>query len=198
MIRILACIGAAITVSASSAAAQMVSDIAPGTRVRVSTPGFAPTGQYVIGSGSWTVGEVVRIDEHGVTLDTDGTGDEGAFTIPFSAIRRLEVSQGVIGSRESGMRGARIGGGIGLLSGASVALFLEALPKSFPGDDDPDESLRSGWLKPHTLIAGGAILGAAMGYLTGSTAREQWGPHDSWRFSVGTDGARHEIAFRVR
>jgi hypothetical protein len=195
MIRILACIGAAIAVSATSATAQLVPDIAPGTRVRVSTPGFAPTGQYVIGSGSWTVGEVIRIDDDGLTLDTDGSGDEGGFTIPLSAVRRLEVSQGTIDSHAAGMSGARRGALIGTLTGGSLVAF-HILVGGMPSEGVTSEGV--GGIRLHQMVAGGFVLGTVAGYLSGSSAREQWAPHPVWRLAIDTDGARHQIGIRVR
>jgi hypothetical protein len=195
MIRILACIGAAIAVSGASATAQMVPDVEPGTRVRVSTPGFAPTGQYVIGSGSWIVGEVIRIDEDGLTLDTDGTGDEGGFSIPLSAIRRLEVSQGTIDSHAAGLSGARRGAVLGTLTGGGLVAF-HVLVGGSPEDWLNTEGV--GGIRFYQMVGGGLVLGTVAGYLSGSAAKEQWGPHPAWRVSVGTDGARHQIAIRIR
>lgn len=137
------------------AAAQSVSSIPVGARVRVQT---AP-------AAGWRVGRLVGFDSANLVLRSwAGSQRNVAVEIPLLSVHALEVSRGRPGARERGIAGfvlvGFVGGFVGLLGSVVTA-----------EDGEP---------APGTVVAGTAI-GAIVGGLLGSmisvnSVPERWEP----------------------
>jgi hypothetical protein len=137
------------------AAAQSVSSIPVGARVRVQTPPAV----------GWRVGTLMRFDSANLVLRSwAGSQRMVAVEIPLLSVHALEVSRGHPGARGRGIVGFVIGGFAGGLVGSIGAV-------SSAEDGEP---------APGTAIAGmaiGAIVGGLLGSAIGAnTGRERWEP----------------------
>jgi hypothetical protein len=169
----------ALALTASAAPAQET-EVLPGARIRVTQPVFVD-GIDIGQVHRPQVGTLVRIDSASITalLEKDGT----LLTLPFSAINRLEISQGAISgdrARIHRMRtGAIIGGGFTALI-YGLAAYINA------GDAKVDEECgpirygscgKGGRVElPYMVpaIVGATIGGAAIGFQMGSREGEAW------------------------
>jgi hypothetical protein len=173
--------------TAGSAAAQGQPAVAPGARVRVYVATLY-NAQEVASLSGYHVGTVGAIDSAAVTLQEEGGAE---FRIPFSAVRRFEVSRGAATARE-GMRlgarkGALLGGGIG--AGALGILYgvtklgdlLQEHQCPLETLDCKDETgapgrglMHPSWEHAGEMALIGGAVGALMGVAIGSTGREHW------------------------
>lgn len=173
----------ALAFTASAAAAQET-EVLPGARIRVTQPVFID-GVDIGRVHRPQVGTLVSVDSTSITalLEKDGT----LLTLPFSAINRLQISQGPIsgtrGSFHGVRKGAIIGGGfIAVVYGLGYLIQIadQRLDDADCVPGFPDESChpkeKTKPELPHMLpaIVGGTIGGAAIGFGMGSRQREAW------------------------
>jgi hypothetical protein len=169
----------ALAFTASAAAAQET-EVLPGARIRVAQPVFVD-GVDIGRVHPLQVGTLVSVDSASITalLEKDGT----LLTLPFSAINRLEISQGAVSgdrARIHRMRtGAIVGGGL-TAAIYGLAAYINA------ADDKLDEEcgpIRYGscgaggrFELPYMVpaIVGATIGGAAIGFRMGSREGEAW------------------------
>lgn len=172
--------------TAGSLAAQGELAVAPGARVRVYVPTLYNR-QEVAGLSRWHVGTVGAIDSGAVTLQEEG-GTE--FRIPFSAVRRFEVSRGAVTASQAMRLGARKGALFGAGTGAAALGILYGVNKlgdvfqkeNCPfetGDCEPLDNAGTGLFRPSwsnlgKMTAIGGAAGALLGVAIGSTGRERW------------------------
>jgi hypothetical protein len=173
--------------TAGAAAAQGQPAVAPGTRVRVYVATLY-NAQEVASLSGYHVGTVGAVDSSAVTLQEEGGAE---FRIPFTAVRRFEVSRGAASAREGMRLGARKGALLGAGIGAGVLGLRYGITKL--GDllqksQCPLETLTcendtgvpgGGLLHPSWGNAGkmaliGGAAGALLGVAIGSTGREHW------------------------
>jgi hypothetical protein len=131
------------------------------------------------------VGTLVSVDSASITalLEEDGT----LLTLPFSAINRLQVSQGSISGNRARIhqmrKGAIIGGGfLAVVYGLGYLIQVadqrlddaDCVP-GFPNESCHPKAKTKPEL-PHMVpaIVGGTIGGAAIGFGMGSRQREAW------------------------
>ncbi|HEY7770210.1 hypothetical protein [Longimicrobium sp.] len=174
MILRFAAIVLALACTASSAAGQLT-QVQPGTRIRVTQPVFVD-GIPINEIHRPQVATLVSIDSASITALLE-RGDT-LLTLPFSAIRRLQISQGAQSAnrgRIQGMlKGALIGAGFGAVIhyAAKRTGALEECELS----NDPAIVQTCRYTGPHVglTVAGAAIGGAAIGFGFGSRQREAW------------------------
>jgi len=171
----------ALAFTASAAAAQET-EVLPGTRIRLTQPVFVD-GRNIGRVHRSQVGTLVSIDSTSITalLEKDGT----VLTLPFSAINRLEISQGAVAgdrARIHRMRtGAIVGGGL-TAAIYGLAAYINA------ADDKLDEECgptryrlkacdQGGTFElPYMVpaIVGATVGGAVIGFRMGSREGEAW------------------------
>ena len=170
----------ALAFTASAAVAQRTTEVLPGARIRVTQPVFVD-GIDIGQVHRPAVATLVSVDSASITalLEKDGT----LLTLPFSAINRLEISQGAVSGDRARMhrmrRGAIIGGGFTALI-YGLAAYINA------ADDKVDEEcgpVRHGGCGeggrielPYMVpaIVAGTAGGAAIGFRMGSREGEAW------------------------
>jgi hypothetical protein len=174
----------ALAFTASAAAAQARTEVLPGARIRVTQPVFID-GVDIGRVHRPQVGTLVSVDSASITalLEKDGT----LLTLPFSAINRLQISQGPISGTRGTIHGVRkgaiIGGGfIAVVYGLGYLIQIadqrlddaDCVP-GFPNESCQPKPKRKPEL-PHMVpaIVGGTIGGAAIGFALGSRDREAW------------------------
>jgi hypothetical protein len=161
----------------ASAAVAQETEVPPGARIRLTQPIFV-NGAYIGRVHRPQVGTLVSIDSTSITalLEKDGT----LLTLPFSAINRLEISQGAVSgdrARIQRMRtGAIIGGGAAAVI-YGLASYINAADKK----DDQSCGLPScaeggrfelPYMVP--VVVGATIGGAVIGFRMGSREGEAW------------------------
>ena len=158
---------------------QRTQTVAAGTRVRLSAPTFV-NGFELTRSDRFHAGTLVSVDSTSVTVQL--AGDSVLLTVPFSAIRRMDVSAGMLTAREgarAGLRkGALTGGGV-IVGGFGIVLLTQlafsAAPEHCFGSDDGCDRWRDVPFATVGLIAAGStVLGALIGVAGGSHTRERW------------------------
>ncbi|HEY7770209.1 hypothetical protein [Longimicrobium sp.] len=171
----------ALAFSASAAAAQQT-EVLPGARIRVTQPVFID-GVDIGRVHRPQVGTLVSVDSASITalLEKDGT----LLTLPFSAINRLQVSQGSISGTSGSIHGVRKGAMIG---GGFIAVVYGVAYLIQVGNDKnrrancihtPEYCARIQRMEPELpylvpALVGGTIGGAAIGFALGSHDREAW------------------------
>jgi hypothetical protein len=136
----------------TTAAAQQLSEVAPGARVRLRAPGV------VAGRYSGTV--LSRTADTLVVARTGGA----PVRVPVSSLTSVEVSRGesrLMGAGKGALWGGAIGLGIGFLAAAAGE------EDDFDGDSDGEVVIGS--------ALGGAIWGVIIGAIVGS---ERWDRYD--------------------
>ena len=131
----------------SAASASELPDVVPGSRVRVSSPALA--------SGP-AVGSLMRLEPGSILLD-QGKG-QPALRVPLDPHVRLELS---LGRKSQAVRGAMIGAAVGVAPGLLLTF----------GDDNDGGDVPSPAVVAAMGAAGGALLGAAIGW---AVKAEQW------------------------
>jgi hypothetical protein len=173
----------AVALTALGAEAQRRTELPPGARIRVSAPVFH-NGVEVPGARRPETGTLVSVDSVSLTARMERSGD--LLTVPFDAVRRLDVSRGVIPAREGRPRGLRKGAlvGAGFTAGVYglMYLFQTVVEGATETECDaetttpcslfPDEGPELPFMVP--VIAGGTIGGALLGASLGSRDRERW------------------------
>ncbi len=128
----------------------------PGTRIRVTAPSVYP---------GRAVGQLQTIDATGLRMSLQGDGD---LTVPRDAVSRIDVSEG---NRSHWVRGAAIGGLVGLTTGVIAVVAAESSDEELellPGFDTVVET---------TAVIVMTVVGAGAGALIGALIRtEQWKP----------------------
>jgi len=113
---------AATVLAASPIAAQRNSEVQPGSRVRLTMPLLGNIGVQDTRVQRPAIGTLLAVDSVSLTARMEQDGTE--MTIPFSVIRRLQVSRGsvtIAEGRRNGLRkGVLIGGGAALIFAAAV------------------------------------------------------------------------------
>lgn len=172
----------ALALTASPAIAQETPEVLPGARIRVTQPVFID-GVNIGRVHRPQVGTLVRVDSASITalLEEDGT----LLTLPFSAINRLQISQGPISGTRGTMHGARKGAIIG---GGFMAVIYGAAYLIQVGNDrdrrkncihTPEFCAGIPRIEPELpylvpALVGGTLGGAAIGFGMGSRQREAW------------------------
>lgn len=180
---------AVLPLLASPAASQRVE---PGTRVRVSAPEIVH-GVEVAGTARPHYGTVIEVDASQLVLQTDRGG---TISIPFHAMRRLDISVGEVRSDRSAARGALTGGTVGLGMSAIAVLLVRTFEGNGYSDRRRGDPKFLDWKAEHVFPA--AVLGgAAVGAVLGSQTREGWVsvPGVPWIGAVWGDGPRVGVAF---
>jgi hypothetical protein len=162
--RVVLALGACLLASPPALRAQVVDDLAPGTRVRVVEPG---TGR-IVGTVSALRGDTL------VVLSGSGSSAR-TVSLPVSSMRSLQVSRGRPSRPASALRGAAIG----LASGAVAGLVGATAPSLFmdePCDRTADDLLclsTAEWAMFGVLFGApaGAAWGGAVGFLF---PQERW------------------------
>ncbi|HEX8694593.1 MAG TPA: hypothetical protein VF746_19370 [Longimicrobium sp.] len=155
-----ALLAAALALAPAEAAAQ---ELAPGTRVRVTAP--------IASRNSRFVGTVAAADSARLTVRLDPAvrqavpGD--SVVIPRALIRRVEVSLGRSVARRS--HAAATGAVAGAFVGVGLGLVLAERH-----NDNEEQTLHNPWETASVTGPLGAAAGAAVGYLIGQRAREEW------------------------
>jgi hypothetical protein len=167
-------IALALACTASAAAGQLT-QVQPGVRIRVTQPVFVD-GIPINEIHRPQVATLVSIDSTSITALLE-RGDT-LLTLPFSAIRRLQISQGAQSAnrgRVQGMlKGALIGAGFG-----AVIHYVAKRSGEFQEcelSEDPFLPQTCRYTGPHAgvTVAGAAFGGAAIGFGFGSRQREAW------------------------
>ena len=172
----------ALALTASAAAAQESTEVLPGTRIRVTQPVFV-NGVNIGRVHRPQVGTLVSIDSTSITtlLEKDGT----LLTLPFSAINRLQISQGAQSGNRGGIHGARKGAiiGAGFMAATYGLVYLIQVGNDKARRDNctlsPEYCAELEKIEPelpHLVpgLVGGTIGGAAIGFAVGSREREAW------------------------
>jgi hypothetical protein len=162
--RVILALGACLLACAPALRAQVVDDLAPGTRVRVVEPG---TGR-IVGTVSALRGDTL------VVLSGSGSSAR-TVELPVSSMRSLQVSRGRPSRPASALRGAAIG----LAAGAVGGMVSATVPSLFmdePCDRTADDLLcfsTAEWAVFGVLLGAptGAAWGGALGFLF---PRERW------------------------
>lgn len=164
----------ALAFTASTAAGQLT-EVQPGARIRVTQPVFVD-GVPINEIHRPQVGTLVSIDSTSLTALLE-RGDT-LLTLPFTAIHRLQISQGAQsanrGRMQGMLKGALIGAGFGLVVYQVVKRaggFTECDPQENPALPPP---CRYTGPDAVPIVAGVAIGGAAIGFGFGSRQREAW------------------------
>jgi hypothetical protein len=174
--------GLVLAFAASASAAQERPEVQPGARIRVTQPVFID-GVDIGRVHRPQVGTLVSIDSTSITalLEKDGT----LLTLPFSAINRLQISQGVQSGNRGSIHGARkgaiIGGGFMALTYGLVYLIQVGKDKERRDNciGTPEYCAELQKIEPELpylvpAIVGATIGGAAIGFAVGSREREAW------------------------
>jgi hypothetical protein len=172
----------ALAFTASAAAAQEPPEVLPGARIRVTQPVFID-GVDIGRVHRPQVGTLVSIDSASITalLEKDGT----LLTLPFSAINRLQISQGAQSNTRGGIHGARkgaiFGGGFMALTYGLVYLIQVGSDKERREECTltPEACAKIEGVEPELpylvpALVGGTLGGAAIGFAVGSREREAW------------------------
>lgn len=175
--------------------AQARPELGVGSRIRVSTTAALPG--HALGSAHWVVGTVRETDRTRLVLRVAGEGDESAYTIPWEAVQRLEISRGRTSSSEARRAGlARIALPAVVTGVAAGAIF--GVLKREEALDDPDA--HSGDVGRFALIGAGA--GAVVGVLgTMATAvggEEQWEPVAKENLAAGVAFRRGAVGLALQ
>lgn len=176
--------------------AQQEASIGPGHRVRASAPSI---------SANWVVGTVLEVRTDTCFLAVEGHASP--YSLPFTSIRRLEISRG---ERTSSSKGARIGALAGAALGLLVGVEIGTTEHERASCADLEYSLFE--CRPETktdLAVVGAFtvglggLGAATGALIGFASKsERWDvvPLDELRVGrspVTRDGVAVSVSLRL-
>jgi hypothetical protein len=156
---------AALLAVPAAVRAQVMEELAAGTRVRVAAPA---TGRLV-----GTVSEV-----RGDTLLVLSRG--GVHALPLSSVRTLQVSRGRPTRLASALEGGAVGLVLGIAGGAAGAV-LGDLTTSDEGCDGSEDDLLCFSTGESALI--GAVVGAPLGVAYGAVAGFVF-PQERWR-SIG-------------
>ena len=175
----------AASTTALHAQAEAAADLQPGARVRVAVP-LRSEGRVITATRGWTVGTVQSIDRQFIVLRVQRPEGLMEEQIPFDVIKSVEVSRGIVSDEDAQRRGAIRGGKIGVAVGAGATAFLYLASKGFERiDSEFDESVECtgacSFLELTPLnavrnVAVGGGLGALLGGVFGSRAREVWVP----------------------
>lgn len=159
--------------TASAAAAQGETGVVPGARIRLTQPVFID-GKDIGRVHRAAVGTLVSIDSTSLTAQME----EGTLlTLPFSAVNRLQISEGAISPTQGAFRGmvtgALIGGG---LLGAYHGLkrLLPSDPQRSSGCPEGCGGERPTLRDILPPVAAATVGGAALGFGIGSRQREAW------------------------
>jgi hypothetical protein len=151
----------ALALTASAAAGQGLTQVQPGVRIRVTQPVFVD-GVTINEIHRPQVGTLVSIDSTSITALLE-KGDT-LLTLPFSAIHRLQISQGAQSANRGSVQGMFKGVVLGALAGAFYVCGLT----------EGDWCWRRSLSNTGPTVAGAAIGGAAVGFGIGSRQREAW------------------------
>jgi hypothetical protein len=167
----------ALAFTASASAAQGTTEVLPGARIRLTQPIFV-NGAYIGRVHRPQVGTLVSIDSTSITalFEKDGT----LLTLPFSAINRLEISQGAVTGDRARIHRMRTGAIIGGGSAAVIyglASYINAADKKDDQSCGSPSCAEGGRFElPHMVpvIVGATIGGAVIGFRMGSREGEAW------------------------
>jgi len=156
-----------------------VRGIAPGTRIRVSAVAAEDRmASRDANDKRWQVGVLHEVTEDGLVLQTNASRPDALVTLPFGVIQDVEVSSGRLDVRRGTERGAMQGLAGGALAGGVFAGIVR-LARSCPsGQACTDEGgildTRTGALARDVALP--AAVGAILGAVAGTRAREVWEP----------------------
>ncbi len=159
----------AILAAAGSAAAQPQTSLTPGQRVRITVPSVGIVEMAAT---------LVAVSADTVVLSGAESSNGRQWTIPLSAVGRLEVIRGGQG------RWKWLGAAVGALAGGGMGFV-----STRDARDDPCEWMfcgRSASSKKFTAVFFGAAAGGLIGLLAGhAISAERWEPVALDRFQVG-------------
>lgn len=181
MLRPFIAVLAATVLAASSIAAQRNAEVQPGSRVRLTMPLLGNIGTRDTRVQRPAIGTLLAVDSVSLTARMEEDGME--MTVPFSAIRRLQVSRGPItlaeGRRNGLRKGVLVGGGAALVV-STVVYVIDAAnedlrEKLCRRDELHCESVTSPGLMNVALATGvGTLGGALVGLAVGGMEGERW------------------------
>ena len=173
---------AAAALASTHAAAQVapaqVQQLAPGTRVRVST--IARDVQVETRDPSrrqWRIGTVREVTEQDLVLQTDPSRPDALETVPFGVIQEIDASRGRLDVGRSVRRGmlqGAAGGGLTALVFTGIKVAIGSCSSNAPGCRHG--VLRTGLGASARDMGVGLVGGALVGALAGSRSREVWQP----------------------
>lgn len=172
---------AATVLAVSPIAAQRNAEVQPGSRVRLTVPLLGNIGPQDTRVQPPAIGTLLAVDSASLTVRMEQDGME--MTIPFSAIRRLQVSRGPItlaeGRRNGLRKGVLVGGGAALVVSTVAYVIIVAtedpVEERCGGDEPICESGTYPDLTNVTRAVGvGTLGGALIGLAIGGMESEKW------------------------